>query len=161
MASGELTVELEKASYQRFMNIVNQMEKADQGKAVRGALRQGIQVIINAGKSNLTQRNKVHTGNLRKSFAKKVSSKRASAYAGFRRSSTNKRIKGANHSYLVDRGTAKRWTSRGYYRGSVSKGSPNTGSRFWSDAVKTQGPAAMDRIMDAIYQTLDNITRQK
>lgn len=154
MANGDLTIELDKASFQKFINIVNQMEKVDQGKAVRGALRQGIEVILNAGKSNLQQRNKVKTGNLKKSFTKKVSPKKSAAYAGFKRSAPGKRVHGANHSYLVDRGTKKRWTGNGYYRGSAN------GSMFWTDAVQSQGPAAMNKLMDAIYNSLNEISNR-
>lgn len=153
MARGDLTIDLDKASYQKFMNIVGQLERADQGRAISNALRQGIQVIISTGKANLAQRNKVKTGNLKKSFTRKVSSKKQAAYGGFRRSSPGKRIQGANHSYLVDRGTSARWTKKGYYRGRA------TGTRFWTDAVQSQGPAAMNKLMTAIYNTLDRITR--
>ena len=152
MASGELTIVLDKADYAR---LVKTLDDADQKSIVQNALRTGAKSLQAAGKSNLAQRNKVHTGHLKKSFGMRVVKKRSYALVGF------KRPGGGEHAHLIDRGTAKRWTSRGYYRGSVSKGSPNTGSRFWSDAVKTQGPAAMDKIMNAIYQTLDNITRQK
>lgn len=161
MAKGDLTIELDKVSYQKFINIVNQLEKTDQGKAVRGALRQGIQVILDAGKANLQSRNGTKTGNLKKSFTKSVSTRKAAAYAGFKRSAPGKRVHGANHSYLVDRGTAKRYTRKGYYRGSVSKSAPNRGSMFWTDAVESNGPAAMSRLMQAIYDTVDKITRQK
>ena len=161
MARGDLTIELDKASWQKFANVVSQIEKTDQSKAVRSALREGIQVIINAGKSNLSQRNGVKTGNLKKSFTKSVRAKKGVAYAGFKRSMPGKRVHGANHSYLVDRGTQKRWTAKGYYRGSVSKTAPNTGTRFWTDAVESQGPVAMNKLMDAIYSTLDKMSKQR
>lgn len=154
MSQGDLTIEIDRVSYQKFMNIVKQLDKIDQGKAVRGALRQGIQVIVNAGKVNLQRRNGVKTGNLKKSFVKKVSSKTAAAHAGFKRSAPGKRIQGANHSYLVDRGTKKRWTTKGYYRGSAK------GSLFWTEAVQSQGPAAVNKLMDAIYRSLDEITNR-
>ena len=158
MAKGDLTIQLDRVSYQKFMSIVGQLEKADQAPAVRAALTQAIKDIVDAGKSNLNERNGVKTGNLKKSFTRKVQAKKGVAYAGFKRSAPGKRVQGANHSYLVDRGTAKRWTSKGYYRGSVSKKSPNTGSMFWTDAVQSQGPEAMNRLMDAIYRTLYNIS---
>lgn len=161
MAKGDLTIQLDKVSYQRFMNIVNMLENVDQGPAIKNALSQAIKVIVEAGKANLKLRNGEKTGNLKKSFTKTVKTKRAAAYAGFRRSSPGKRIQGANHSYLVDRGTVSRHTAKGYNRGSVSKSAPNTGSKFWTDAVETQGPAAMNRLMDAIYRTLDNMTKNR
>ena len=159
MAKGDLTFQLDKTSYQKFMNIMSSMEKVDQTNTVRSALRTAIQAIIDAGKTNLESRNKVKTGHLKKSFTRKVLAKKAVAYGGFRRSSPGKKVQGANHSYLVDRGTDGRYTKKGYYRGSVSKGTPNKGSMFWTDAVQSQGPAAMDRIMDAIYNSLDNMTK--
>ena len=159
MATGDLTLELDKVSYQKFMNLISSMEKVDQTNAVRTALQSAIQTIINAGKQNLQARNGVKTGTLKKSFTRKVVAKKAVAYGGFRRSAPGKRVKGANHSYLIDRGTANRWTGRGAYRGSVSKGNPNNGSMFWTDAVQSQGPAAMQKLMDAIYRTLDNMTK--
>ena len=160
MAKGDLTLEMDKVSYQKFMNIISSMEKVDQTTAVRSALQSAIQTIVAAGKQNLEMRNKTKTGNLKKSFTKKVSAKKAVAYAGFRRSAPGKRIQGANHSYLVDRGTAIRYTKKGASRGSVSKGVPNKGSGFWTDAVESQGPNAMKRLMDAIYRSLDNISKR-
>lgn len=159
MAKGDLTLELDKVSYQKFMNIISSMEKVEQTQVVRSALQTAIQTIINTGKQNLNTRNGVKTGNLKKSFTRKVVAKKAVAYGGFRRSAPGKRVKGANHSYLVDRGTTNRWTNKGAFRGSVSKGRPNSGSMFWTDAVQSQGPVAMNRLMDAIYRALDNMTK--
>lgn len=161
MPRGDMTFELDNVSYQKFMRIMSTMEKVEQSAIIRRSLQTAIQTIIKAGKSNLETRNKSKTGNLKKSFTKSVSPKKAVAYAGFRRSSPGKRIQGANHSYLVDRGTSKRYTRKGAYRGSVSRGMPNHGSMFWTDAVQTQGPAAMNKLMDAIYDSLDKITRQR
>lgn len=138
------------------------MDKVEQGRAVTNALNQGIQVIIGAGKTNLANRNGVKTGNLKKSFTKKTSRKKnnPAAYAGFKRSTRYNKIGGGNHSYLVDRGTVKRWTRKGAYRGSVSKNNPQTGTMFWTDAVQENGPKAMSKLMDAIYDTLNNMTKK-
>ena len=152
MAKGDLTLELDKVSYRKFMNILGQMDKIEQTAAVRSALRQSIQVIINTGKSNLESRNGVKTGNLKKSFTKSVKANKGVAYAGFKRSAPGKRVHGANHSYLVDRGTTKRYTKKGAYRGIMK------GSMFWTDAVQSEGPNAMNRLMDAIYDALNRIT---
>lgn len=153
MANGDLTIELDKKDYERMQKMLSQLSEVDKKATIQRALSAGAKLMQAAGKSNLAQRNKVHTGNLKKSFGLRVMKKKAYALAGFKRP-------GGAHVHLIDHGTAKRWTSRGYYRGSVSKGSPNTGSRFWSDAVKTQGPAAMNKVMDAIYRSLDEITRR-
>lgn len=151
---------MDKVSYQKFLNIVNSMAEVEKRPAIKSALTTGIKVIMDTGKSNLKNRNGVKTGNLKKSFTRKVVTKKLTAYAGFKRSAPGKRVQGANHSYLVDRGTTKRYTSKGYYRGSVSKSAPNNGSMFWTDAVQSQGPAAMNKLMDAIYYSLDKISKQ-
>ena len=161
MPRGDMTFELDKVTYQKFMNIMDSIDKVEQSAIVRYTLTNAVETIIKAGKSNLEARNKSKTGNLKKSFTRSVSAKKAVAYAGFRRSSPGKRIQGANHSYLVDRGTVKRYTRKGAYRGSVSRGLPNHGSRFWTDAVQSQGPTAMNKLMNAIYASLDKITKQR
>ena len=127
------------------------MAEVEKRPAIKSALTAGIKVIMDTGKTNLKNRNGVKTGNLKKSFTRKVAAKKLAAYAGFKRSAPGKRVQGANHSYLVDRGTSKRWTKRGYYRGSAK------GTKFWTDAVQSQGHVAMNKLMDAIYNTLDNI----
>ena len=129
------------------------MEKVDQSNTIQTALRKGAQIIQAAGKTNLATRNKVVKGDLKKSFSVRVVKKKAYALAGF------KRPQGA-HAHLVDRGTKKRYTARGYYRGSVSKGSPNTGSLFWTDAVNATGQRALEGVMSAIYKSLDEITKR-
>lgn len=153
MATGDLTFELNKADYERIQKWLSQLSEADQKSTIQNALRSGAKLLTTAGKANLQARNKTKTGNLKKSFGLKVVKKRAYALAGF------KRPAGA-HSHLIDRGTDKRYTKNGYYRGSVSRGNPNKGTMFWTDAVETEGPSALNRIMDAIYKSLDEITRR-
>lgn len=148
---GDLTFEINKADYDRMQRWLSQLSEADQKSVIQNALRTGAKALQAAGKLNFARRNKSVTGNLKKSFGLKVVKKKAYALAGFRRPA------GA-HSHLIDRGTSKRWTAKGYYRGSVSRGTPNKGSMFWTDAVNTQGPAALNKIMDAIYKSLEEIT---
>lgn len=150
---GDLTFELNKADYERMQRWLSQLSEADQKSIVQNALKTGARSLQDAGKANLAMRNKSVTGKLKKSFGIRVVKKRSYALAGFRRP-------GGAASHLIDRGTDKRWTAKGYYRGSISKGSPNKGSMFWTDAVNTQGPEALNRIMDAIYKSLEEITRR-
>lgn len=157
MANADFTFEMSQRDYQALQKILTGVSNVDKQKAILGSLLQGAKEIGRAGKSNLSTRNKKKTGNLSKSIASKIVRKWSAAYAGFKRSGAYK----GNHSHLVDRGTAKRWTKKGAYRGSVSKGSPYTGTKFWTDAVKTNGPMAMSRVMDVIYDELDKITRRK
>lgn len=157
MAKHDMTIELDEKDYQKMLSILRGMSEVDQAAAIQYALKQGMQVIVNAGKSNLSSRNNVVSGNLKRSFSIKANKKKAYSLGGFRRSSRKENISGGNHAHLVDRGTAKRWTKSGAYRGSVSRGNPNHGTLFWTDAVESQGPAALSRLMDAVYDAIGKI----
>lgn len=148
-----LTIELSKSDVIAVNRWLDKMDKVDQSNTVQSALREGAKIIMDAGKANLATRNKTKTGNLKRSFRMKVVKKKAYALSGFKRP-------GGNHSYLIDRGTDKRYTKKGYYRGSVSKGSPNKGSMFWTDAVQANGGKAVDRLMSAIYEALTKINNR-
>jgi hypothetical protein len=150
MAKGDLTFVLDEEDYQRAMAALNQLDKVEQGKVIQHALSDGMKPMIAQGKSNLSVRNLRRTGNLMGSFGLRVNKKKAFAVAGHRRP------KGAA-AHLVDRGTAERYTKKGYYRGSVSKGNPNHGSGYWTDAVNQEGPRALEGLMDAIYTEISNI----
>lgn len=147
MAKGNLTIELSKSDVAAVNRWLSEMEKVDQSNTIQNALRQGAKVIQDAGKTNLASRNKVNKGNLKKSFSIKVVKKKAYALSGF------KRPKGA-HAHLVDRGTAKRYTGKGYYRGSAK------GTMFWTDAVEANGGKALNTLMNAIYDALAEINRR-
>ena len=160
MARGDLTITLNKAELAAVNKWLSEMDKVDQTSTVSDALKQGIKIIQQQGKLNLASRNNVVTGNLKRSFALKVNKKKVYALSGFRRSQPKKGVKGGNHAHLIDLGTNKRWTKAGAYRGSISRGNPNHGSGFWSDAVASQGPQAIDRLMNAVYKSLEEITRR-
>lgn len=153
MAKGDLTFQLDKGEYERMERWLSQLSEADQKSVIQNALRTGARSLQSAGRINLANRNKSVTGNLKKSFSIKVNKKKAYALSGFKRP-------GGAHAHLIDRGTKKRWTTKGYYRGSISKGTPNKGSMFWTDAVETKGPEALNKVMDAIYESLAEITRR-
>lgn len=150
MAKGDLTFVLDEKDYQRAMAALDALEKVDQGQAIQNALRNEMKPMIAQGKSNLMVRNKIRTGNLIGSFGLRTNRKKAYAVAG------HKRPQGAA-AHLVDRGTAQRYTKKGYYRGSVSKGQPNHGSGYWTDAVNQEGPKALEGLMDAIYEQISKI----
>lgn len=148
-----LTITLDKRDLAAVNHWLSEMSEVDQKNTLQKALRDGAKIIQDAGKANLETRNKVNTGKLRRSFAIKVNKKKAYALSGFKRP-------GGSAAYLIDRGTKKRYTAKGYYRGSVSKDSPNTGSMFWTDAVNAEGGKALDRLMTAIYNSLNEITNR-
>ena len=158
MAKGDFTIALNTRDYAALDRKFKAAAKIDRNKTIKSALNEGIMYIKNAGASNLSNRNKVKTGNLKKSLSKRV--KKAAAYAGFKRSN-KKGVPGGNHAHLVDRGTDERWTKKGAYRGSVSRGRPNTGSMFWTDAVETEGPRAQRTLMDGVYDTISKIMNNK
>jgi hypothetical protein len=153
MAQNNLTITLNKKELAAVNHWLSQMSDVDQKNTVQNALKSGAQIIQNAGRANFDARNKSVTGNLKRSFALKVNKKKAYALSGFKRP-------GGAHAHLIDRGTKKRYTKNGYYRGSVSKDAPNKGSMFWTDAVESKGPEALNRIMDAVYKSLQEITNR-
>lgn len=158
MARGEFTFTMNEGEFRKLQQSLNKMSKIDQSTAVQNPLKEGATKIMQAGKSNLSQRNKTKTGNLKKSFGVKVDKKRAAAYAGFRRPT-------GNHSHLIDRGTVERWTKYnhpiyGRYRGSISRKKPNTGTSFWTDAVSQNGTIVMENLCEAIYAEMNRITNR-
>lgn len=160
MAKGDLTITLNKGELAAVNIWLSEMSKVEASSTTSKALREGVRVIQAAGKTNLSMRNGVKTGNLKKSFSIKVVRRKGYGLAGFKRSAPKKGIKGGNHAHLVDRGTDERWTRKGAYRGSVSKGHPNTGSMFWTDAVESQGPRATEKLIEAVYKSLQEITQR-
>ena len=154
MANKDFTIGFDESQLIAILNSLQGMEGVDKIDAIMNSLSKGVGLVIRQGKSNLSSRNKSKKGNLKKSFGKKRVKKWVSVYGGFRRSGGYK----GNHAHLVDRGTAERWTKKGYYRGSVSKGRPNTGSRFWTDAINSKADAAMEKTMNVVKTEMEKIT---
>lgn len=152
MAKGELTIVLDEKDLQKMNAILDKYDKVDQNAIIQGALKQGMQVIVTEGQANLATRNKKKTGNLARSFKMTTNKRKAYSLGGFKRGKD-----GGAHAHLVDKGTAERYTRKGAYRGSISKGNPNHGSGFWSDAVETKGQEGLQRLMEAIYDAVNKI----
>lgn len=148
-SSGNFSLELDERDMAKLKAIVRQFGEVDGNKAVMASLSKGMDVIVRKGKSNLQNKK---TGNLKKSLRRKQVKKWASVYGGFRRGKG-----GGNHAHLVDRGTEKRYTKKGYYRGTMFKHGPNTGNRFWTKAVVSEAPKAMERTMSVINKELGKI----
>jgi hypothetical protein len=157
MASGNFSFTFNEREYQDLQRILGDIADVDKRQAITNSLRRTTRNMVQGGKRNLASRNKKKTGHLSKSFKTTSSKKKVVAYAGFSRSGENK----GNHAHLVDRGTVKRWTKKGYYRGSVSKSSPKTGTKFWTDSVMVQGQKGMQNLNNTIYQELAKITRRR
>lgn len=157
MSSSNFSFTFSEREFQELQRILGDISEVDKSQAIIRTLRKSVQNIVLGGKKNLAARNKKKTGNLSKSFKTTSSKKKVVAYAGFARSGQNK----GNHAHLVDRGTVKRWTKKGYYRGSVSKSSPKKGTKFWTDSVANQGPKAMENLKDTILNELVKITSRR
>lgn len=151
--AGELTLVLDEKDYRKLQSMISNLSKVEQSTAINNALRAGMGIIIAQGKSNLASTDLgTGQGKLKKSFGQKLDRRKKVSYGGFRRPD------GAA-AHLVSRGTTARYTRDGYFRGTVQKRGPYTGSHFWDDAVEQKGPEAMDRLMDTIYSEIDRIMR--
>ncbi len=148
---------------------LSEMSELEKQAIVNKGLQEGVKIFIKAGKSafqqtksrvphNVAMARKMAVkrgGGLAKSFSTFSKKKRQSAYAGFKRST------GGGIAHMVDRGTGERYTSAGFYRGSVSKGNPNTGSRFWTNAVQNNGTRAVNELMDSVNKSIKAILNQR
>lgn len=151
MAKGDFTLVLDETDYTALVSKLEKLEAIDRTAAVRKGLTSGMKPIVAEGKSNLAARNNKKTGKLAGSFGTQLrAAKGAYIKAGF------KRPAGAV-SHLVDRGTVERWTKKGAYRGSVSKGNPNHGSMFWTDAVESNGKEALEILLDEVNKEIERI----
>ena len=157
MAKGNMSFTFSEREYAMLQQILGNISDVDKRMAITNTLKRATRNIVLGGKKNLASRNKVKSGNLSKSFKTTSSRKKVVAYAGFSRSGANK----GNHAHLVDRGTTKRWTKKGRYTGSVSKGQPNKGTNFWTDSVMAQGPKAMENLKETIFKELAKITSRR
>lgn len=150
MANGRLSLTLNEAQYKSLENKLSKLEAIDRSAAVQKGLREGVKPIIAQGKANLASSNKVRKGKLSHSFGSALRRKYSAIKAGFRRP-------GGASAHLVDRGTVKRWTKKGAYRGSVSKGNPKHGSLFWTRAVEAKGAEAINILMKRVEEEIDKI----
>lgn len=155
--AGEFSFTFDKRRLEELQRMLGEISDVDKSQAITASLRRTTRNMVQGGKRNLASRNKKKTGHLSKSFKTSSSKKMVVAYAGFSRSGENK----GNHAHLIDRGTVKRWTKKGYYRGSVSKSSPRTGTKFWTDSVNAQGQKGLQNLSDTIYKELVKITRRR
>ena len=155
--AGEFSFTFDKRRLEELQRMLGEMSDVDKRQAITASLRRTTRNMVQGGKRNLASRNKKKTGHLSKSFKTSSTKKMVVAYAGFSRSGENK----GNHAHLIDRGTVKRWTKKGYYRGSVSKTSPRTGTKFWTDSVNAQGQKGLQNLSNTIYKELVKITRRR
>jgi hypothetical protein len=135
---------------QRFMDTFAS-DKFLQDPRIKRALKQGVAFLVREGRKNLKageSKTVKHTGNLLKSMYGKVKRSGTGALAGF---STSNGRKGY-HGVLVDRGTAERYTSKGYYRGrsGYGKHSDSHSLGFWTDVRNQDADEALTKVEDGI-----------
>lgn len=159
MAQGELTITLSDQDYERVKSIMQGLTELQKSAVIQKGLQEGTRVLVVQGKQNLMTslskdpvNVKARKGNLERSFTTRTKKNRLSGYAGFKRP-------GGASAHLVDKGTDNRWTKSGAYRGSVSKKSPYTGSRFWTRAVETQSQNALNTLVESIEKSIDKIVQ--
>lgn len=147
------------ADYMRIMRRLEELEEIQKAPVLKRAFKQGGEILLIAGKSSFLSKNKKKTGNLYRSFTTKFKKKNSGVLVGFRRG-----IGLGNHAHLIDKGTTHRFTKKGYYRGKIdgdgigSRGRKKTGKTyFWSSVVDARGQEAMNRIIQAIYNSIDAI----
>lgn len=160
MSKGEFSITLNETDYRIIQDALQKLSVIEQDAVVGKGLKEGATIIVNEGKRNLQSRNNSKTGNLLRSFSTNLKKKRGKINAGFKRG-TKKSIGGGNHSHLIDRGTDERFTKKGYYRGSVSKGNPNKGSLFWTDAFNTKKNEAGNELIDSIKISIQRIISRR
>lgn len=156
--AGNFTMTLDEMDFNRVVQILTDLTSLERSKVVRKGLHEGGKVFVTEGKKNLKARLssepvnvKNRKGNLIKAFKEKVYPRKTKVHAGFG--------KKGHHAHLVDRGTVKRYTKKGAYRGSVSKGRPKTGNMFWTDAFNAKKQEAAKVLMDSIKREIQNLTK--
>lgn len=131
--------------------LVRSLEDFEKDKAIKSGLRSAVNIFRVKGRSNLRSRLLHHgkqTGHLMNSFTSRVKRNKLGALAGFDRP-------GGNHSHLVDRGTTRRYTKAGLYRGIMP------GNRFWSDAEESEEKRAMQAVYEGTQKAIQRINSRK
>lgn len=90
-------------------------------------------------------------GGLEGAIATRTFKKKGKAHIGF--------SKLGHHAHLVNMGTKKRYTAARWYRGSVGKVAPYTGSGFWTKNFQENKDRAKDIIFESVYASLNKIWR--
>ena len=167
IGGGLFTFTLDEKTFQKFENLLNNIASIEQKQEVTSTLRGAATYIVMIGKKNFKKSHKNKTGNLFRSFTRKVKKNKKisqnASYAGFKRNANKNKnnggIKSGNHAHLIDRGTAKRWrykTKKGA-TGSISRNMPHKGSMFWSKTVFDLGPSMMNLVKNRIINMFRKI----
>lgn len=129
-----------------FQKIALLSTLSEKDKAINSGLRKASTIIKRYGRTSFRANHKSKTGNLIRALGTLIKRKRIGSLTGFRRG-----VKGGNHAHLIDSGTERRYTKRGYYRGKV------TGSNFWRKAVVQSETQAVNALYDGIDAAVNKI----
>lgn len=157
MAQGGLTMIVDQDDWRKLQNVLNGLSTLEQDAVIQKGLQEGLRIISQQGKANLrtrmstdpwrvTMRKRMAAkrgGDLLSSVGTRVLKKKGKGYTGFGKT--------GRHAHLVDRGTVKRYTKSGGYRGSVK------GSMFWTDAFNSQKDRAANELMDSIRLSINKL----
>lgn len=131
--------------------LVRNLENFEKDKAIKSGLRSAVNIFRIKGRSNLRARLLHHgkqTNHLMNSFTNRVKRNKLGALAGFDRP-------GGNHSHLVDRGTKRRYTKYGAYRGIMPS------NRFWTDTEKTEEARALQAVYEGTQKAVQRINSRR
>ena len=153
MASGEFTIDIDRADLMAALKTLSNLSEFDRREIVAKALKDGGQVIMNQAKRNMMANGHVKTGALRKSAGTTIIRKSGElkVHGGYKKTKhrpNNKSIGGAA-AHLLDRGTTDRYTRKGAYRGRVRA------TLFALVAFRMKKDEASRKVM----KTIDNVVK--
>ena len=134
-----------------ILYLVRNLENFEKDKAIKSGLRSAVNIFRIKGRSNLRARLLHHgkqTNHLMNSFTNRVKRNKLGALAGFDRP-------GGNHSHLVDRGTKRRYTKSGAYRGIMPS------NLFWTDTEKTEEARALQAVYEGTQKAVQRINSRR
>ena len=162
ISNGDFSLVLDDAQYDALVKKMELLTDIEKEEVINTALKKGTTLLTESGKQHLVAtilHPEDSTGRLLKSMNIKVlkakKNKGPVGYSGFRRSTRNNKSGGGNAAHLVDRGTVDRYTKKGYYRGKVK------GSLFWTSTVQQEGDKAIELLLNAIDEAIENIWNKK
>lgn len=151
---GQFKFTLNEQEYQAVMRKLGQLSNVEQKGVIRSALKESGNILINAGKASYLAKNKKKTGNLFRSFTSQYKKKNTGILIGFKRGPGM-----GNHAHLINYPTQERYTKRGYYRGKIAgtERGKTGATYFWSDVVQVKGGQAMEHLMQAVFDAVNQI----
>lgn len=136
----------------RVITGIEKLGNISKNRHVRRGLNDAAQVFIRGGKARLRTRLLYHgsTGSLLRSFERRLKRAKPGALAGFHRGQRGDDRNGY-HAHLVDKGTVRRKTRRGYNRGIMPA------NLFWADTLQQESARASDVVIRSLEAAIYSI----